>query len=98
MFMDTVAAIIILVPILLPIALSIGMDPVHFGIIMIVNLAIGFITPPVGVNLFVGAGISGLSIETIARATIPFFFTLIFSLAMITIIPELSLFLVDLLK
>jgi C4-dicarboxylate transporter, DctM subunit len=98
MFMDTVAAIIILVPILLPIAVNIGIDPIHFGIIMIVNLAIGFITPPVGVNLFVGSGISGLSIETLARATVPFFIAMILSLAVITIIPETSLILVDLFK
>ncbi len=98
MFMDTVAAIIILVPILLPIAVNIGIDPIHFGIIMIVNLAIGFITPPVGVNLFVGSGISGLSIETLAKATVPFFIAMILSLAVITIIPEVSLMLVDLFK
>lgn len=98
MFMDTTAAIIILVPILLPIGLSIGVDPIHFGIIMIVNLAIGFITPPVGVNLFVGSGISGLSVETLARASVPFLIAMIISLAVITVIPELSLYLVGLFK
>ncbi|MBO1513454.1 TRAP transporter large permease [Metabacillus bambusae] len=98
MFMDTVAAIIILVPILLPIAINIGIDPIHFGIIMIVNLAIGFITPPVGVNLFVGSGISGLKIETLARATVPFFIAMILSLTVITVIPEISLFLVNFFK
>jgi C4-dicarboxylate transporter DctM subunit len=98
MFMDTVAAIIILVPILLPIAINIGIDPIQFGIIMIVNLAIGFITPPVGVNLFVGSGISGLKIETLAKATVPFFIAMILSLIVITVIPEISLFLVDLFK
>ncbi|HZH61471.1 MAG TPA: TRAP transporter large permease [Metabacillus sp.] len=98
MFMDTVAAIIILVPILLPIAINIGIDPIQFGIIMIVNLAIGFITPPVGVNLFVGSGISGLSIETLAKATVPFFVSMILSLAVITVIPEVSLFLLELFK
>jgi C4-dicarboxylate transporter, DctM subunit len=98
MFMDTVAAIIILVPILLPIAIQIGVDPIQFGIIMIVNLAIGFITPPVGVNLFVGSGISGLTIETLARAILPFFIAMILSLSVITIIPEISLFLLDVFK
>ena len=98
MFMDTVAAIIILVPILLPIAINIGIDPIHFGIIMIVNLAIGFITPPVGVNLFVGSGISGLSIEALAKATVPFFIAMILSLTVITVIPEVSLFLVEFFK
>ena len=98
MFMDTVAAIIILVPILLPIAINIGIDPIQFGIIMIVNLAIGFITPPVGVNLFVGSGISGLSIESLAKATVPFFVAMILSLTVITVIPEVSLFLVEFFK
>lgn len=94
-FMDTLAAIIILTPILLPIGINLGYDPIHFGIIMVVNLAIGFITPPLGVNLFVGSGISGLSIEQLSRAIIPYFFAMIFSLLMITFIPELSLWLLS---
>ncbi|MBB5173840.1 TRAP transporter large permease [Texcoconibacillus texcoconensis] len=92
-FMDTLAAIIILTPLLLPIAVEIGYDPVHFGIIMVVNLAIGFITPPLGVNLFVGSGISGLSIEAISRAIIPFFIAMLVTLFIIIFIPELSTFL-----
>ncbi|RBW68381.1 TRAP transporter large permease [Bacillus taeanensis] len=96
-FMDTVAAIIILTPILLPVAMQIGLDPVHFGIIMIVNLAIGFITPPLGVNLFVGSGISGLSIQVLSKAVVPFFFSMLFSLLLITFIPQLTLFLIKLL-
>lgn len=91
MVMDTTAAIIILTPILLPIAINIGVDPIHFGIIMIVNLAIGFITPPVGVNLFVGAGISGLKMEVLAKATVPFFVSMLISLTLIVVIPQLSL-------
>ena len=91
MVMDTTAAIIILTPILLPIALNIGVNPIHFGIIMIVNLAIGFITPPVGVNLFVGAGISGLKMETLAKATFPFLISMLISLTLIVVIPQLSL-------
>lgn len=94
-FMDTLAAIIILTPILLPIATNIGYDPVHFGIIMVVNLAIGFITPPLGVNLFVGSGISGLSIEKLSKAIIPYFLAMIFALLMITFIPELSMWLIS---
>ncbi|MCA0972166.1 TRAP transporter large permease [Halobacillus litoralis] len=93
-FMDTLAAIIILTPILLPIATNLGYDPIHFGIIMVVNLAIGFITPPLGVNLFVGSGISGLSIEKLSKAIIPYFLAMIFALLMITFIPELSLWLI----
>ena len=92
-FMDTLAAIIILTPILLPIALNIGYNPLHFGIIMVVNLAIGFITPPLGVNLFVGSSISGLSIEALSRAIVPFFFVMLLSLVLIIFIPQLSLFL-----
>lgn len=93
-FMDTLAAIIILTPILLPIAVQMGYDPIHFGIIMVVNLAIGFITPPLGVNLFVASGISGLSIESIAKAIIPFFLAMLFTLLLIIFIPQLSLMLV----
>ncbi|OIJ11552.1 C4-dicarboxylate ABC transporter permease [Anaerobacillus arseniciselenatis] len=94
-FMDTLAAIIILTPILLPIAVSIGYDPIHFGIIMIVNLAIGFITPPLGVNLFVGSGISGLSIEAISKAIIPFFIAMLLTLVVIILLPQLSLYLLN---
>ncbi|WP_100399870.1 TRAP transporter large permease [Bacillus sp. FJAT-44742] len=92
-FMDTLAAIIILTPILLPIAVNLGYDPVHFGIIMIVNLAVGFITPPLGVNLFVGAGISGLSIESLSKAVVPYFVAMILTLLIIIFIPELSTYL-----
>lgn len=94
-FMDTLAAIIIITPILLPVATQIGYDPVHFGIIMVVNLAIGFITPPLGVNLFVASGISGLSIESLSRAIIPFFFAMLITLTLIIFIPQISLMLVN---
>lgn len=90
-FMDTLAAIIILTPILLPIAVNIGYDPIHFGIIMVLNLAIGFITPPLGVNLFVGSGISGLSIEALSKAIIPFFFVMLLTLFIVIFIPQISL-------
>lgn len=97
-FMDTTAAIIILTPLLLPVAINIGIDPIHFGIIMVVALAIGFITPPFGVNLFVGSGISGLSIGTIVKAIIPFLIAMFIALLLIVFIPELSLFLVGLME
>src|SRR5699024_1544661 len=71
-FMETLAAIIILTPILLPVVVAVGVDPVHFGIIMIVNLAIGMATPPVGVNLFVGSRVAGAKFETVARGAISF--------------------------
>jgi C4-dicarboxylate transporter DctM subunit len=94
-FMDTTAAIIILTPLLLPIVTEIGYNPIHFGIVMIVNLAIGFITPPLGVNLFVASGISGLSIQSISKALVPFFIALLITLLLITFIPQLSLMLLS---
>ncbi len=92
-FIDTSAAVIIFTPILFPVAAGIGIDPIHFGIIMIATLAIGFITPPLGVNLFVGSGISGIGIPTLVRASTPFFVVLLISLAVIVIIPQLTLIL-----
>ncbi|WP_252315319.1 TRAP transporter large permease [Sinobaca sp. H24] len=92
-FMDTLAAIIILTPLLLPIAVELGYSPVHFGIIMIVNLAIGFITPPLGVNLFVASGISGISIESLSKAVLPFFAAMLFTLFILIFIPQLTMFL-----
>ncbi|MFS0749936.1 MULTISPECIES: TRAP transporter large permease [Oceanobacillus] len=92
MFMDTLAAIIILTPILFPIAVEIGVDPIHFGIILVVNLAIGFITPPLGGILFVATGISGLSISKISKAVIPMFLILVAVLLVITFVPEILVF------
>ncbi|MBP2240498.1 C4-dicarboxylate transporter DctM subunit [Cytobacillus eiseniae] len=91
MFMDTLAAIIILTPILLPIAIQIGYDPVHFGLLMVINLAIGFFTPPVGVNLFVASGISGVRMETLSKAVLPFLVAMLITLLFVTFIPQLSL-------
>ena len=71
-FMEALAAIVILTPILLPLVLKVGVDPIHFGVIMVVNLAIGFVTPPVGVNLFVASGITKVKIEQVSRAAVPF--------------------------
>jgi C4-dicarboxylate transporter DctM subunit len=95
-FMDTTAAIIILTPLLLPVAVGVGFDPIHFGIIMVVNLAIGFITPPLGVNLFVGSGLSKISIESLSKAVFPFLVAMIISLIIISLVPQLSLYLVKL--
>ena len=92
-FMEALAAIVILTPILLPLALQIGMNPIHFGVIIVVNLAIGFITPPVGVNLFVASGIADAKIQSIAKASIPFLITMLLVLMAITYIPQISLFL-----
>ncbi|RQD72631.1 MAG: TRAP transporter large permease [Tindallia sp. MSAO_Bac2] len=92
-FIDTISAIIVLTPMLLPVVTQVGVDPVHFGVILVANLAIGFVTPPVGVNLFVASNIGLVSIERIVRSIIPLFIALIISLILITYIPFLSTFL-----
>ena len=96
-FMETNAAIMILTPILLPIAVAVGVDPVHFGIVMVVNLAIGFITPPLGVNLFVACTITKLNLEKVAKGIIGPLLVQIACLMLLTYVPKLSLFLPELL-
>lgn len=91
MFMETFAAIIILAPILAPIALSYGIDPVHFGLIMIVNLAIGMVTPPVGVNLFIACGIARITMEQLMRPLAMFLAILVLNLVIVTYVPSVSL-------
>lgn len=91
MFMETFAAIVILGPILSPIAASYGIDPVHFGLIMIVNLAVGMVTPPVGVNLFIACGIARISMEQLMRPLAIFLGVLIINLLIITYVPSISL-------
>lgn len=91
MFMETFAAIIILGPILAPIAVSYGIDPVHFGLIMIVNLAVGMVTPPVGVNLFIACGIARVTMEQLMRPLAVFLMILIANLMVITYVPGISL-------
>lgn len=91
--MDMAPLILIMTPILLPVATSIGVDPVHFGMIMMVNLGMGLITPPVGAVLFVGAAIAKLPIEQVTKALIPFFGAMLFVLAMVTYVPAISLWL-----
>ena len=93
MFMDLTPALLIFTPIFLPIATKIGIDPVHFGIIMMFNLCIGITTPPVGAALFVGCSVSGVSIEKATRKLIPFFLMTIAGLMVVTYIPALSLWL-----
>jgi tripartite ATP-independent transporter DctM subunit len=91
--MDMAPLILILTPILLPVVKLLGVDPVHFGMIMMVNLGIGLITPPVGTVLFVGSAIAKLPIGVITRAMVPFFTALFIVLLMVTYIPWLSLWL-----
>lgn len=90
-FMETLAAIIILTPILLPVATAMGIDPTHFGIVMIVNLGIGMVTPPLGMNLFIGAKVGDVPLEQVMRGAIPFVIVMLFALALITYLPILSL-------
>ena len=91
MFMETISSIIIMTPILLPVATALGVDPIAFGVILTVNLAIGFCTPPLGVNLFVASGISGVSIEKLSKAILPFFVGMLVLLMLITYVPAISL-------
>lgn len=90
--LETNSSILILAPILFPVAASFGVDIVHFGIIMVVNLAIGFITPPVGVNLFVACGIGNIPFADLVKKIIPFLIALLVGLIFITYIPSISLF------
>lgn len=92
-FMETIAAITILVPVLLPVAISIGVDPVHFGIILILNLMLGLLTPPVGMVLYVLAKVSGVPFERCVVATAPFLIPLVTVLLILTFVPQLSLWL-----
>jgi len=91
--MDMAPLILILTPILLPVVVSVGVDPVHFGMIMLVNLGIGLITPPVGAVLFVGAAIGKVTIEATVKALLPFYLALFVVLMMVTYIPAISLWL-----
>jgi tripartite ATP-independent transporter DctM subunit len=91
--MDMAPLILIMTPILLPVVKAIGVDPVHFGMIMMVNLGLGLITPPVGGVLFVGAAVAKLRIEQVVKALYPFFGALLFVLLLVTYVPALSLWL-----
>jgi len=92
-FMEPSAILLIMAPILFPIAVQLGIDPIHLGIIMVVNMEIGMITPPVGLNLFVTAGITGHNITWVLKAALPWLLVLLVFLAMVTYIPQISLFL-----
>ena len=96
MFIETSAAIIVLGPILAPVAMHFGVDPVHFGLIMVVNLALGMITPPFGVNLFAACTVAKIPLEQIIKHLIPFVLVVLACLMVITYVPELSLGLRDL--
>ncbi|GLU44843.1 TRAP transporter large permease [Allomuricauda sp. NBRC 101325] len=95
-FMDITPAVLIFTPIFLPIVTKLGIDPVHFGIIMILNLCIGLCTPPVGSVLFVGVGVAKTSIEKVIRPLLPLFAAMVLALFLITYIPELAMWLPNL--
>ena len=91
MVMDTTPAILILSPILLPIVAAVGMNPIHFGVVMVVNLAIGFVTPPIGVNLFVASSLTDVPVMEIAKKAMPMIIMFLIALLLITYIPAISL-------
>jgi tripartite ATP-independent transporter DctM subunit len=93
MFMDMTPAVLIFTPIFLPVVVELGIDPVHFGIIMVMNLCIGICTPPVGTLLFVGIGIAGTTIEKIIKPLIPLFIAMLAALMLVTFWEDLSLWL-----
>ena len=95
-FMDITPAVLIFTPIFLPIAITLGIDPIHFGIIMVLNLCIGLCTPPVGSVLFVGVGVAGTRISRVTRPLMPFFIAMIIALMVVTYVPDLSLWLPNL--
>ncbi len=96
-FIDNISSTIILTPIFLPVMKNLGMDPIHFGIVLTVALATGFVTPPYGCNLFVASAISNVSIERMTKEMIPFILYMVLLLVILTVFPSLSLCLVDLL-
>ena len=96
MFIETGAAIIVLAPILVPVAMHFGIDPVHFGMVMVVNLALGMITPPFGVNLFAACTVARISLDRMIKDLIPFVLVILACLMVISYVPGISLFLRDL--
>ena len=88
----TAPAVMIMAPILIPIAVSYGVDPLHFGIIVCINLTIGLISPPIGMTLFVTSGVANITLERMYKAIIPFFLVEAVALAVITFCPDMVLF------
>jgi C4-dicarboxylate transporter DctM subunit len=94
-FMEPTAILLILTPIFFPIAIQLGIDPIHLGIIMVVNMEIGMVTPPVGLNLFVTSGITGMSIVEVLKGALPWMSILVVFLGIITYFPKISTTLPD---
>ncbi|MEM9554137.1 MAG: TRAP transporter large permease [Acidobacteriota bacterium] len=91
--LDMTPAVLVFTPIFLPVALELGMDPVHFGIVLVMNLCIGLCTPPVGTVLFVGCGVAGTGIDRVVRRLLPLWLTMVVVLLVVTYVPQLSLWL-----
>ena len=94
-FLDSASAIIILGPLMMPIAQQVGVDPIHFGVIMLVNLSVGMLTPPVGLNLFVAMGVANMKLGEVFRATLPTILLMLLALLILTYVPVISMLLPD---
>jgi len=92
-FMDITPAVLIFTPIFLPVVTALGMHPVHFGIVLVLNLCIGLCTPPVGTILFVGSGVANVSVSQVIKPLLPFLAIMIIVLMMVLFIPQISMFL-----
>ena len=92
-FMDMTPAVLIFTPIFLTIVTAMGVDPIHFGIIMVLNLSVGLCTPPVGSVLFIGCSVAGLGIDKVIKPLIPMFLAMVLVLLLVTYLPEISLWL-----
>jgi C4-dicarboxylate transporter DctM subunit len=97
-FMEPNSAILVLAPLFFPVVQRLGIDPIHFGIILIVNLELGMLTPPLGLNLFVSSGMTGWKLDRVVRATVPFIVSMLLYLVAVTYVPKLSTFLPELLS
>ena len=98
MILEPVAGLLITVPVLLPAAIEFGIDPLHLGIVMILNLVLGLLTPPVGLVLYVLSSVTGSSVQTVTRGMVPFLIPLLITLLAVTFIPAFSLWLPSLLE
>jgi tripartite ATP-independent transporter DctM subunit len=96
MFMETIAALLILTPILVPTLVSAGVDPIHLGLVVVLNLMVGLLTPPVGMSLYLVSIMSGISVQRVVRAMLPYYIPLIAALVMVTLLPDLATWLPNL--
>jgi C4-dicarboxylate transporter, DctM subunit len=90
-FMEPTSVVLVVTPLVFPIAMELGIDPVHLGIIMVLNMQMGLVSPPVGLNLFVTSSVAKMSLENVIKASLPWLLVLLFALGLITYIPAISL-------